>query len=78
MIRARRETLGEHALIRGDCLSVMRRMPIGSVDVVVTSPPYNLGLAYRSYKDSLSEESYLDWMELICQKIARVLKADGS
>ncbi len=78
MIRARRETLGIHTLIRGDCLSVMRRMPAGSVDVVVTSPPYNLGLAYRSYKDSLSEESYLDWMEVICSKVARVMRDDGS
>lgn len=78
MIRARREALGCHSLIRGDCLSVMRRMPIGSVDVVVTSPPYNLGLAYRSYKDSLSEENYLAWMEAICRKIARVMRDDGS
>jgi len=26
----------------GDCLEVMRRMPTGSVDLVITSPPYNL------------------------------------
>jgi len=29
-------------IISGDCLSVMRRMPDSCVDLVVTSPPYNL------------------------------------
>lgn len=31
-------------LYHGDCLTVMRSMPDESVDIVVTSPPYNMGL----------------------------------
>lgn len=31
-------------LYHGDCLTVMREMPDESVDIVVTSPPYNMGL----------------------------------
>lgn len=31
-------------LYHGDCLEVMRAMPSESVDIVVTSPPYNMGL----------------------------------
>lgn len=77
-VRARREALGRHALIRGDAMNVVRRMADRSVDVVVTSPPYNIGLAYRSYEDRLAERDYIDWMSVICAQIARVLKADGS
>jgi site-specific DNA-methyltransferase (adenine-specific) len=37
----------EPKLIHGDCLLVMRELPAESVDVVVTSPPYNLGIGNR-------------------------------
>ena len=30
-----------------DCIEGMRKLPAGSVDLVVTSPPYNLGIKYR-------------------------------
>ncbi|WP_025886655.1 DNA-methyltransferase [Asaia prunellae] len=77
-VRARRETVGRHALIRGDAVNVMRRMETSSVDIVVTSPPYNIGVAYRTYKDSLAEQDYIGWMRGVCTQIARVLKPDGS
>ena len=35
----------------------------GSVDVIVTSPPYNLGTGYGSYDDRIPREHYLDWLE---------------
>ncbi|AOX16382.1 DNA-methyltransferase [Kozakia baliensis] len=76
--RSRRESVGRHTLIRGDALNVLRRMPAASVDVAVTSPPYNIGLAYRSYRDRRTENDYLDWMADICAQVARVLKPGGS
>lgn len=30
-------------LYRGDCLEVMKTLPSGSIDLIFTSPPYNLG-----------------------------------
>ena len=42
----------------GDSLDVMRALEPGSVSAVVTSPPYNLGVEYRSYEDSLPREHY--------------------
>ena len=30
-----------------DCIEGMRKLPESSVDVVVTSPPYNLGIKYH-------------------------------
>ena len=31
---------------KADCLDVFRQLPSQSVDVIVTSPPYNLGIGY--------------------------------
>jgi site-specific DNA-methyltransferase (adenine-specific) len=62
----------------GDCLDVLSRLPQGSVDVVVTSPPYNLGVRYRTYQDSLSGEDYLAWTESWVRAVARVLSRGGS
>ena len=77
-IRARRERIGQHVLVRGDALNVMRRMSENSIDVVVTSPPYNIGLNYRSYQDRLEEREYIEWMYVICRQIARILRPRGS
>lgn len=78
MIRTRREWVGPHLLFRGDCARVLKRLPADSVDVVVTSPPYNIGLAYTSYRDRLPEADYLDWLVGVCRLVARVMRADGS
>jgi len=61
-----------------DCLEGMRALPAESVDVVVTSPPYNLGVAYRSYGDRLPRGDYLAWCEAWAAEVKRVLRADGS
>ena len=74
----RRSSVGRHLLYRGDCLAVMGRLQAESVDVVVTSPPYNIGLSYRSYADRRAEEDYLDWMISIAAGIRRVMRPDAS
>jgi len=61
-----------------DCLTLFETLPAGSVDVIVTSPPYNLGVAYRSYGDSLPRDAYLEWTGRWIVAAARVLGADGS
>ena len=62
----------------GDCLDVFARLPAASVDVIVTSPPYNLGIQYNRYQDSLSREDYLAWTNTWVGAAARVLRPDGS
>ena len=44
------ETIGRHKIAKGDCLEVMKQIPDGSVDMVVTSPPYNMNLRIRNGK----------------------------
>lgn len=67
------------ALYHQDCIEGMaERLPDGSVSVVVTSPPYNLGIRYGSYDDAISRESYLEWTEHWAEEVERVLSDDGS
>ncbi len=70
--------VGRHTLWTGDCLSVLPRLPVESVDVVVTSPPYNLALDYGAYEDARTEADYLDWMVEVAQAVRRVMRSDAS
>lgn len=70
--------VGRHALHCGDCLNVLPTLDTDSVDVVVTSPPYNIGLGYRSYDDRRPERDYLDWLVEVATEIARVMRPQAS
>ena len=48
------------------------------MSVVVTSPPFNLGVRYASYRDDRPLDEYLGWLEKVFGEIKRVLKDDGS
>jgi len=61
-----------------DCLDVFKHIEPESVDVMVTSPPYNLGIAYNRYQDTLSGADYLAWTNDWIAAAARVLRPDGS
>jgi site-specific DNA-methyltransferase (adenine-specific) len=56
----------------------MKALDAQSVDVVVTSPPYNIGKAYSAYQDNKDPKVYLDWCEEWAIGVRRVLKLDGS
>ena len=65
--------IGRGRFFEGDCFDVMRDLPDGSVDMVVTSPPYD---NLRTYNDS----DAWTWpvFERIAGELARVLKPGGS
>jgi site-specific DNA-methyltransferase (adenine-specific) len=48
-----------------------------SIDLVVTSPPYNLGVAYGPYSDRLPYHSYLKWVGVWAGELLRVSKLGG-
>lgn len=60
-----------------DCLQGMKQLPFSSVDVVVTSPPYNLNINYGQYEDNKPRQEYLDWLESVFVECKRILKDDG-
>jgi site-specific DNA-methyltransferase (adenine-specific) len=62
----------------GDCVEILRTLAEASVDSIVTSPPYNLGVRYRSYDDSIPRQEYLGWTNAWVKAAARVLAGDGS
>lgn len=70
--------LAVNAIHTMDCIEGMQRLPEGIVDVIVTSPPYNIGKTYNSYNDQQPREEYLDWMGRVAAGAARVLADDGS
>ena len=61
-----------------DCLEGMKLLDSKSIDVIVTSPPYNIGIPYRSYDDKKPRDEYLSWISDIAFECKRVLRDDGS
>lgn len=62
-----------------DCIKGMKELvDKNSVDIIVTSPPYNIGIKYNSHKDAMPFEEYLNWMEEFGKACALVLKENGS
>jgi site-specific DNA-methyltransferase (adenine-specific) len=62
-----------------ECIAGMEEnVKEGSVDVVVTSPPYNIGVRYGSYNDSMPRAKYLEWIEQVGIAAKRALADDGS
>jgi site-specific DNA-methyltransferase (adenine-specific) len=62
----------------GDCVAVLQELEPRSVGVVVTSPPYNLGIKYRTYEDDLPRGEYLVWTDRWIRSVTRVLSPAGS
>ena len=66
-------------LYQEDCLAGMRtHLLSGSVDVVVTSPPYNLGIKYSQYQDDGPRDAYLRWLGEWAAIVKDVLCQGGS
>jgi site-specific DNA-methyltransferase (adenine-specific) len=63
---------------RADCLDVLEALPDASVSAIVTSPPYNLGIRYRTYDDTLPRDRYLEWSGQWIGAARRVLDPRGS
>jgi adenine-specific DNA-methyltransferase len=62
-------------LYKGDCLELMKLLGEDVFDLVVTSPPYNIG---KAYEQTCSLEEYLVWSENWIKEVYRLTKAQGS
>lgn len=60
-----------------DVLDGLKKLPDSSVDLCVTSPPYNCGIDYDSWNDSRPWHDYLSWTRDWLLQVQRVLKPDG-
>jgi site-specific DNA-methyltransferase (adenine-specific) len=77
-----------NSIHQGDCLQVLAQLPDESIDLVVTSPPYNLRNStgngsrawpgYDGYTDDLPHEEYVAWQRQCIDEMLRVLKPTGA
>jgi site-specific DNA-methyltransferase (cytosine-N4-specific) len=71
---AYRTALG--AMHCGDAITLMRQLPAGSVNLVVTSPPY--ALQFKKEYGNVAKTDYVGWFRPFAEQIKRVLVDDGS
>jgi adenine-specific DNA-methyltransferase len=62
-------------LYEGDCLDLLSQIPNEFVQLVVTSPPYNLG---KEYETHLNLKDYIRGQKSVIEESVRVLKPEGS
>lgn len=62
-------------LAHGDSLETLRKLPAGSIKLIISSPPYNLG---KEYEVQQKLEHYLEWLKPILAELVRVLAPSGS
>ena len=66
-----------NTVINGDCIEVMKEMPEGVVDLIVTSPPYGVNIAYDVHDDDMEISEYLEFTRKWMTEAYKVLKDDG-
>ena len=64
-------------IINGDCIVEMNKLPEGSIDLIVTSPPYGVGIAYDVHDDDVEFNEYCDFSREWLTEAYRLLKDDG-
>lgn len=67
----------ENIVIFNDDILTIQSIPSNSVDLIVTSPPYNIDIHYNSHSDNLSYEKYLEFSEKWIKKCYELAKDDG-
>jgi len=66
-----------NTIVNGDCIKVMSDMPEKSVDLIVTSPPYGVGIEYDTFEDDLEFDQYKTFSNNWLREAYRILKDDG-
>ena len=61
----------------GDCRQILKNIPDASVNVVITSPPYNIGKPYGKYKDKITLDLWTDLIKEVTKEVFRILKPNG-
>jgi site-specific DNA-methyltransferase (adenine-specific) len=67
----------KNKVFRGDCIEVMKKFPENSIHLIITSPPYNVGIDYDSHFDLMPYKDYLNFLESVWKECYRVLVKGG-
>jgi len=60
-----------------DCIEGLNKLNDESIDLVITSPPYNVDIDYDSYKDNINYNKYLNWLQKVFKLCYNKLKSGG-
>lgn len=63
--------------IYNDRIETFTDIPDNSIDLTVTSPPYNVNMPYATYQDKLPYDQYLHWCSQWLSRIYDLTKSDG-
>ena len=64
-------------IYNGDILEMFGKTPDNFIDLIVTSPPYNVGIDYSDWDDQKPMDEYFNWCKEWLQEAHRALKDDG-
>jgi len=64
-------------IIQGDCIVEMAKLPESTIDLIVTSPPYNVGIDYDSHDDRMMMDEYWEFTEQWLTQAYRLIKDGG-
>lgn len=74
-------------LYNDDCINILKEIEDNTIDLIITSPPYNLGhkqnnhnkivVTYNSYDDNMNQEAYEEWQVRVLNECYRILKPTG-
>lgn len=66
-----------HKILVGDCKEALKKLPSGSVQLAITSPPYNMGKNYRDSDDRKSKEEFYRFTKTWIKEVYRVISDGG-
>jgi DNA modification methylase len=75
-VNSQQTNLPVNRILNGDCIQVMRRLPAGSVDFILTDPPYLVNYTDRSGR-SIQNDSNADWLKPAFAEAYRVLRPNS-
>jgi site-specific DNA-methyltransferase (adenine-specific) len=70
--------MSNQTIICGDATTVIQALDDNSIDVCVTSPPYNIGVTYENTTDNMTYAAYVTWLEEVFLALQPKLKNNGS
>jgi DNA modification methylase len=80
LLRSRADStssIGVDVVVHGDVRHALQRLRPESVQLAVTSPPYNLRMPYSGYSDDRAHGEYLAWLKEVWRDLLRVLVPGG-
>ena len=84
MLKQKLKTINTHSTFRknfqavvypGTCLNLLKQIPSESIQLIVTSPPYNIG---KEYENKIKLNTYIEQQTQIIKECVRVLSQKGS